>query len=471
MEENNIIYSKDDQEKRKNIRIDLNNISSYLYKIGYLKDFNKKSSNNKNSKLNNQEIEFESNSRITITDASVKYSEILQTINKTFNSNFTFDEIYTHYSKYTKYNITFCTYLNYLLILYEIITKYNDILNPETYIHLSKEKISLIEIDSITNQRLKISPLMTSLEQLKKNLLNNEKYDHSQSNSSDLIILIFFISMNNSLIIDASIKNLNSLIQKFTKYNKLYVSNINLGLFLYFQLKIFINLCLKTKPNRQSFDTLNNTNSNQTVTNRQIHYMKSPGNKISGVTNKTPQISNRTFANVNKKTPEKLFEITRNNLKRMANDDIQLNRPNIIQLSQNIPNLFLFDNETVKFPQNSSIKVINFQNYLKLYAFYDLNKKYNNLIINLTVSNYYELYKIITQEDSQQKKSNDEDDEYDQNGELITKRKNSDKTKYNYNIEIFEYVNIDSIKNIFFDGQYILSYDIINDSFYNYYFN
>ena len=405
----NNIFSKSDKEKRKNTRINLNDISSYLYKIGYLKVYEKNFST-KTTKLYNQDIVFESSKKISTTDASVKYSEIIKIINKTFNSNFNFEELFTHYTKYTKHNITFCTFLNYLLILYEIIVKYNDILNPETYTHLSKEKISLIEIDSITNQRLKISPLMSSLEQLKKNLINNEKNDNFQPGSSDLIILVFFISLNNSLIIDESVKNLNKLIEKFSTYNKIYVSNINLGLFLYFQLKIFINLCSKTKamPNRQSYNSIN-VNNNQTVTNRKIHYMISPDKNISGIIsiinrNKTPTISNRTVVNVNKKNQEKLFELTRNNIKNKGGDVIKLNNINIIQLTENIPNLFLFDNEIVKFPYNSSIKVINFQNYLKLFAFYDLNKKYNNLLINLTISNYYELYKIMTQENPGKKK-------------------------------------------------------------------
>ena len=75
-----------------NSMIDLNDISSFLYSIGYI---NKQKYNyiqkNRDS-LDNYEIFFEENQNITVTDASVKYGTLLTEINKLFNTNSSFQE-------------------------------------------------------------------------------------------------------------------------------------------------------------------------------------------------------------------------------------------------------------------------------------------------------------------------------------------------------------------------------------------
>ena len=77
--------------------LDLNDISSYLYSIGY---FSKPKYNNiqKNKKsLKNYEIYFEENPNITFTDSSVKYGTLLSEINKIFNVDSTFEEHFRQY--------------------------------------------------------------------------------------------------------------------------------------------------------------------------------------------------------------------------------------------------------------------------------------------------------------------------------------------------------------------------------------
>ena len=131
--------------------LDLNDVSSFLYSIGYL---NKQKYNNiqKNkTSLKNYEIFFEENQNITFTDASVKYGTLLTEINKLFNINSTFEEHYQQYKIYTKSSINFSTFLNYLILLIYLLNKYDDMLNINSLLNLIKQKISIIEIDSQDN--------------------------------------------------------------------------------------------------------------------------------------------------------------------------------------------------------------------------------------------------------------------------------------------------------------------------------
>ena len=153
--------------------LDLNDVSSFLYSIGYL---NKQKYNNiqKNkTSLKNYEIFFEENQNITFTDASVKYGTLLTEINKLFNINSTFEEHYQQYKIYTKSSINFSTFLNYLILLIYLLNKYDDMLNINSLLNLIKQKISIIEIDSQDNSlNIKIDKLYNNLQD---NIIYNEK--------------------------------------------------------------------------------------------------------------------------------------------------------------------------------------------------------------------------------------------------------------------------------------------------------
>ena len=141
-------YGDDDENDSS---FDLNDISSFLYSIGYInKQKYNKIRKNKNY-LKNYEIFFEENHNITVTDTSVKYGTLLTEINKLFNTNSTFEEHFQQYKIYSKSNINFVSYLNHLILLIYIIHKYDDILNVNSLLDLDKQKISIIELDSQNN--------------------------------------------------------------------------------------------------------------------------------------------------------------------------------------------------------------------------------------------------------------------------------------------------------------------------------
>ena len=111
------------------IYFDLNDISTFLYSIGYITRQNYNNIKQKEKIIPNNEIIFEKNLNISFTDASVKYGEMLSKINKLFCTNLSFEENFLQYKKYTNGKINFGTYLNYLIILDYIISNYNEILD------------------------------------------------------------------------------------------------------------------------------------------------------------------------------------------------------------------------------------------------------------------------------------------------------------------------------------------------------
>ena len=216
-----------------NSMIDLNDISSFLYSIGYI---NKQKYNNiqknKNS-LKNYEIFFEENQNITVTDSSVKYGTLLSEINKLFNTNSSFEEHFQQYRIFTKTNINFASYLNYLILLVYTINKYDDLLNINSLLFIEKQKISIIELDSQNN------PFNTEITKLYNNLQNKSIYNEKEINPN-LIILIFIISLNGRIIINTEENSIKNLITNFSLYNKIYFSNIDLGILFYLQTNIFL---------------------------------------------------------------------------------------------------------------------------------------------------------------------------------------------------------------------------------------
>ena len=225
-------YGNGDDEE---FAFDLDDISSFLYSIGYL---NKQKYNNiqknKNS-LKNYEIYFEENQNITFTDTSVKYGTLLTEINKLFNTNSSFEEHFQQYKAYTKSNISFATYLNYLILLTYIFKKFDDILNINSLLDIENHKISVLEIDSQDNS------FNSKIEKIYNDLHDKNIYNEKEINPN-LIILIFILSLNDRLAINTQENDINSLITKFSLYNKVYISNIDLGLMLYLELSIFLQV-------------------------------------------------------------------------------------------------------------------------------------------------------------------------------------------------------------------------------------
>ena len=397
----------DEEDNRSSIKIIINDISTFLYKSGFLPKYlcDKKQiellENNKQDIIDN----FEFNRSITSKDVSTKYSGLLKSINNLFKSDvqYTLESLYDQYKEYTKSNISLNIFLNCLIMLNYIVTNFNELLNlsdNEQFIELFKlnnKKISIIEIDNLDNINSNKDSFSNKLEKVYENINKKPVHKDIQVNSN-LIILIFLMSFDGKIVIDKDIPDLSNLIRKFSLYNKIYVSNIYISLLLYIQMILIINMYIKTNRSKKNFLVYNTSYS--------IHYYDFALNDINSNSN-TTKVKNTNF---NNKT--QLLSTGRA-------FNYNLNDNNSIKMDENkkndnyeIPNCYLFDDEIINYMENNSIKLILFQNYLKFFTFYCLSKNKIKFTLNLTIGSICELSKhfIKKKEEKEKEKDNDTSD-------------------------------------------------------------
>ena len=129
----------------------------------------------------------------------------------------------------------------------------------------------------------------------------------------------------------------------------------------------------------------------------------------------------------------------------------------------NIPNLYLFDNENIKFPNNPHIKLFMIQNYLKLISFYELSEYNIVLLINLTIKNLF----VFREEIAQFKNIKKNKDEIKKEKDVYDKEYYSLKNYKNYDFNIFENIDIKSLKGISLENIYLFINDTISTCFKN----
>ncbi len=396
-----------EEDNRSSIKIIINDISTFLYKSGFLPKYlcDKKQiellENNKQDIIDN----FEFNRSITSKDVSTKYSGLLKSINNLFKSDvqYTLESLYDQYKEYTKSNISLNIFLNCLIMLNYIVTNFNELLNlsdNDQFIELFKlnnKKISIIEIDNLDNINSNKDSFSNKLEKVYENINKKPVHKDIQVNSN-LIILIFLMSFDGKIVIDKDIPDLSNLIRKFSLYNKIYVSNIYISLLLYIQMILIINMYIKTNRSKKNFLVYNTSYS--------IHYYDFALNDINSNSN-TTKVKNTNF---NNKT--QLLSTGRA-------FNYNLNDNNSIKMDENkkndnyeIPNCYLFDDEIINYMENNSIKLILFQNYLKFFTFYCLSKNKIKFTLNLTIGSICELSKhfIKKKEEKEKEKDNDTPD-------------------------------------------------------------
>ena len=397
----------DEEDNRSSIKIIINDISTFLYKSGFLPKYlcDKKQiellENNKQDIIDN----FEFNRSITSKDVSTKYSGLLKSINNLFKSDveYTLESLYDQYKEYTKSNISLNIFLNCLIMINYIVTNFNELLtlsdNDELIelFKLNNKKISIIEIDNLDNINSNKDSFSNKLEKVYENI--NKKPVHKDIKvNSNLIILIFLMSFDGKIVVDKDIPDLSNLIKKFSLYNKIYVSNIYISLLLYIQMILIINMYIKTNRSKKNFLVYNTSYS--------IHYYDFALNDI----NSNPNVTNVKNTNFNNKT--QLLSTGRA-------FNYNLNDNNNIKMDENkqkdnyeIPNCYLFDDEIINNYENNSIKLILFQNYLKFFTFYCLSKNKIKFTLNLTIESICELSKhfIKKKEEKEKEKDNDTPD-------------------------------------------------------------
>ena len=396
-------------DDRSTIKIVINDISTFLYKSGFLSKYlcDKKQieileNNNKQDIIEY----FEFKRAITSNDVSTKYSDLLKSINNLFNTGtqYTYDSLYYQYIEYTKSNIPLNVFLNCLIMINYIVTNFNNLLNiseNNSFAELFKldKKISVIEIDKLVHASTNKDSFSYKLETLYENINKNPNYKDLPVNSN-LIILIFIMTYDGKIVVDRDISDILNLIQKFTLYNKLYVSNIYISVLLYLQMIVIINLYIRANKAKKSFLTYNTNYSNHyfdfSLNDNNTNNPNATAVKNAQYNNKTQLLSTgRAFNyNLNENNTNKIEENTQKD-------------------NYEIPNCYVFDDEIINYTKNPHIKLILFQNYLKFFLFYYLSKNKIQFTLNLTIESICELSKhfIKKNEEKEKEKENEKKNE------------------------------------------------------------
>ena len=324
-----------------NLESPLNHITNFFNSIGFTSDYH---FNDKQKKLiENNKIDFskilESDRDITITDASVKHSEIIHSLSKIFKMDINIFKLYKMYVELSKGEISFYQFLNYLIFINLIFENFHDIISDISLDKILKEKITIYEIESMTNNNLK-------LENMYKTLLNES--DEETKNYICLIILIFIFSFCNKFyILGINSINLELFTKNVSTYNRFYVSHYQYSIILYLEMIIYSNLFLSSKGENEKY--FKNTHSR---------------NKARSLNQKN--IKSNTVGSFGGNT-------IRNNLNFEKTFDIE--------------NCYFFDNNIIKSDNNEIYKTLVFQSYLKYYFFFHLSKNNIKLNINITIEN------------------------------------------------------------------------------------
>ena len=410
------------EDNRNDIKVILENFSTFLFKSHYLEKylFNKNQIELLNNPVKNDFTKiFEFNNKITVADVSQKYTYLLKNLNSIFNKDstmptITFDLIYSQYNEYSKTNLSFSNFLNILIMLDYILNNFNEIINIDEIKCLLNEKISIIQIGSTKSTSNEKDEITKKLSELYDNINNNPTFLGNKI-YSNLIILIFIISMNGIFITDSGITNKSKLMKKFSVYNKTFISNIHVSLILFIQMILFINLYTLNISRRGSSlhskkNNVNFLNNNEFFSLRVGSSDHSENAKKGNNINKTQMVSDH----ISKSTFEKEM---------MEDDEI-------------IINIYLFEDEIVNFKKiSNSLKIVMFQNYLKFFSLYYMAKNQIKLNMNLYIESIIELDKYY-----KLKNNNSKFEFGDDKNELIQ----------NLNLDNIELITKENIDHIFF---------------------
>ena len=439
----------DEEDNRSTIKININDISTFLYKSGFLSKYlvDKKQielleSNNKNDLIDI----FEYNRSISSIDVSKKYNNIISSINSLFKSDhqYTFETLYYQYLEYTKTNIAVNTFLNSLIMLNYIVNNFSSLFNfSDNYDFIVdfqlEQKISIIEINNLDNINSKNETISSKLEKIYENINKNPIYKDVPVNKY-LIILIYLLSLDGKIIIDRDIPNLSNLITKFSLYNKIYISNIYISIMQYIQMILIINLYVKSNKSKKNFLVYNISHSNHYydfAINETVSAPNTTNIKTNNYYNKTQLLS--TGRNFN-------YNLNNNNLMKIDDDNQKENN------NYEIPNCYLFDDEIINYPDNNGIKLIFFQNFLKFFSFYHLSKNKIKFTMNLSIESICELSKHFI--NKKEESNNDKADIviFDESDDLLLKVMNIN------DLELLTKDNVNTFFNSFNFKEFLIKF-------------
>ena len=325
--------------------LDLTNFGLFLFKSGYLSKniWSEKNSEIFNfNKYNDILLSFEYNQKISPTEASVKYGDKIQWMNKIFKTDLTLEELHSQYIHYTSTNISFICLLNNFIMIEIILKNYFNIINQNNESNINNiftEHIIMNDIDLYSPLHDKnILGMKQKLELIYEKLKKNSSYNNKEANGI-LICIIFLVSMGSTFSIDNKIPQIKNLMNLFSTYNKIYLNDINISLILFLSVIICINLYIFSNKKRNNFKFL--------------HFEEQEKNII---------------------------------INEQKKDDI----------NEHI-SLFLLDNDIIKYGGDNFSELLQFQNCLKIFSIYHLSKNQIKLCVNLTIDTIIETLKSFNE--------------------------------------------------------------------------
>ena len=336
------------------INLDINNLESFLVKSGYLNQgiWTKKNSEFFDcNKVNEFLLSFEFNEKISPTEASVKYGDKIQWINKIFKTEITFEELHSQYIHYTSTNISFVKFLNNFIMLEIVLKQFYNVINgnnEEDINNIFSKEIIMNDIDINSSLHDKnILGLKQKLELIYQKINQNSSYNGKKVNSK-LIAIIFLMSFGSSFSIDKNIPQITNLMNVFSFYNKIYLSDINVSLILFLSIILYINICIYANKKKSHIKYLIYDNNNYNNFYYQELKKKNPDNINQQIEDKTDYIS-----------------------------------------------MIIFDNNIITYSGNYFIELLIFQDYLKIFSIYHLSKNQIKATINLTIDTIFETMKTF----------------------------------------------------------------------------
>ena len=335
--------------------LDINNIESFLAISGYVNQgtWTKQMSDFFDySKVNDILLSFEFNEKISHTEASVKYGDKIQWINKIFKTDVTFEELHSQYIHYTSTNISFLKLLNNFIMMEIILNQFYNVINrtnEENISNIFGNEIIMNDVDN--NSSLYIIntlSLKQKLELIYKKISQNNAYDGKEVNPK-LIVIIFLLSFGSSFSVDKNIPQISNLMNMFSLYNKIYLNDINISFILFLSVIICINICIFVNKKKSNFKYLYYDGKNYNNFYYQEFGKKNSGNVIYQYEDKNNYIS-----------------------------------------------LSISDNSIITYTGNYFFELLMFQNFFKLFSIYQLSKNQIKATINLTIDTMIETLKTFS---------------------------------------------------------------------------
>ena len=204
--------------------IDINDISSLLIKSGYMDKF--RITEDQSDILNGSNIyyknlyeNFEFNEAITSQEITQKYKNVISSINTQFNIKISFTELYKQYIFYTKANISLNIFINWLIILDLLMSNFQSIINDPLN-NWIENRIILFNINTVYDNFDNNSQNIDKLDKIYENIIKHPLF-LEKNVESDLIIVIYLISLENRVIFDKDITNPRNVINILEIYNKI----------------------------------------------------------------------------------------------------------------------------------------------------------------------------------------------------------------------------------------------------------